>query len=74
MKANKFRRVLRALGYAKVPGRGHGSHEILRADGRPQLTFAFHGNATIPGGLVRSILVKDVGLTMEEAKEVLGID
>lgn len=74
MKAGKLRRVLRKLGYSKVPNRGHGSHEVLRAEGRPQLTFAFHNKDTIPGSLVRSILTRQAGLSIDEAKEVLGLD
>jgi hypothetical protein len=35
------------------------------------LTFAFHDGATIPGGLVRKILVRDVGLDEEEARKLL---
>jgi len=33
----------------------------------PELLFAFHDNADIPPGLVRKILVRDVGLTQEQA-------
>lgn len=69
MKAKKFRALLRSLGYRKL--RGQGSHEVLHADGRPQIVYAFHSGATIPGGLVRNILVKQVGLTLDEAKEVV---
>jgi hypothetical protein len=37
----------------------------------PPLTFAFHDNATIPAGLVRKILVRDVGLAEDEARKPL---
>ena len=37
----------------------------------PPLTFAFHDKATIPGGLVRKILVRDVGLAEDEARKLL---
>jgi hypothetical protein len=37
----------------------------------PPFTFAFHDKATIPGGLVRKILVRDVGLDEEEARKLL---
>lgn len=47
------------------------SHRRLTAPGRPTLTFAFHLKATLPGGLVRRILVRDVGLSTEEAREVI---
>jgi predicted RNA binding protein YcfA (HicA-like mRNA interferase family) len=51
--------------------RQRGSHRRLVAPGRPPLTFAFHASATIPPGLVRKILVRDVGLTEDEARELL---
>jgi predicted RNA binding protein YcfA (HicA-like mRNA interferase family) len=51
--------------------RQSGSHRRLEADGRPTLTFAFHDGTTIAPGLVRKIFVNDVGLTDEEARELL---
>lgn len=60
----------RELGYVVVKGRGKGSHQILRSPGRPQLTWAL-GKRDLAPVEVRKILVKDVGLTMEEAKEVI---
>jgi len=51
-----------------------GSHKKLRSDdGYQPLTFAFHDGVEIAPGLVRKILVKDVGLTVEAAAQVLGI-
>jgi hypothetical protein len=35
------------------------------------LTFASHDKATIPAGLVRKILVRDVGLAEDEARKLL---
>jgi predicted RNA binding protein YcfA (HicA-like mRNA interferase family) len=52
-------------------GSGTGSHRRLEASGRPSLTFAFHDNATIPSGLVRKILVRDIGLAEDEARKLL---
>jgi predicted RNA binding protein YcfA (HicA-like mRNA interferase family) len=48
-----------------------GSHRRLEAPDRPPLTFAFHDNATIPSGLVRKILVRDIGLAEDEARKLL---
>jgi predicted RNA binding protein YcfA (HicA-like mRNA interferase family) len=48
------------LGYRVV--RRSGSHRRLESDAFPSLTFAFRDKATIPSGLVRKILIKDVGL------------
>jgi predicted RNA binding protein YcfA (HicA-like mRNA interferase family) len=58
-----------ALGYRVA--RQTGSHRRLGAPGRPPLTFAFHDNATIPSGLVRKILVRDIGLAEDEARKLL---
>jgi len=38
----------------------------------PPLRLAFHKGADIPPGLVRSILTKGVGLTEENALQLLG--
>lgn len=57
------------LGY-KV-ARQSGSHRRLVSDGRPPLTFAFHDGDTVSPRLVRVILVQQVGLSVEEAREVL---
>jgi hypothetical protein len=37
----------------------------------PPLTFAFHDKATVPSGLVRKILTKDVGLADDEPRKLL---
>ena len=60
------------LGYAV--DRQRGSHKrMVSTLGHPPLTFAFHDGVEIPKGLVRKILVKDVGLTLEAAAQLLGI-
>jgi predicted RNA binding protein YcfA (HicA-like mRNA interferase family) len=71
LKAQRLLSILRAepLGYSVV--RQSGSHRQLRAEGRPPLTFAFHDSATIPGGMVRKILVHDVGLDEDEARRIV---
>jgi hypothetical protein len=43
----------------------------MKAENRPTLTFAFHEGDTIPGGMVRKILVDQVGLDEEEARRLL---
>jgi hypothetical protein len=35
------------------------------------LTFAFHDRATVPSGLVRKVLVRDIGLAEDEARKLL---
>jgi predicted RNA binding protein YcfA (HicA-like mRNA interferase family) len=71
MKARRLLAVLQRepLGYRVV--RQAGSHRRLEAPERPPLTFAFHDGTTVPGGLVRKILTKDVGLADDEARGLL---
>jgi predicted RNA binding protein YcfA (HicA-like mRNA interferase family) len=71
MKAKQLLAVLerQPLNYEVV--RRAGSHRRMRAPGHPPLTFAFHDRATIPAGLVRKILIRDVGLDEEEARKLL---
>jgi predicted RNA binding protein YcfA (HicA-like mRNA interferase family) len=59
----------RELGYQIV--RQRGSHRRLVAEGRPPLTFAFHESASLSPGEVRDILVKQVGLSPDEALRVV---
>jgi predicted RNA binding protein YcfA (HicA-like mRNA interferase family) len=70
MKASELYRLLeRELDYEVI--RQSGSHRTMKAPGRPTLHLAFHDSQTIPPGLVRKILVKDVGLSVDEAKALL---
>jgi hypothetical protein len=43
----------------------------MEAEGRPPLSFAFHEGATIPGGMVKKVLVDQVGLDAEDARCLL---
>jgi predicted RNA binding protein YcfA (HicA-like mRNA interferase family) len=71
MKARELLAVLtrEPLNYEIV--RQRGSHRRLQSPGRPSLTFAFHDRATVGPGLVRKVLCRDVGLSEEEALELL---
>jgi predicted RNA binding protein YcfA (HicA-like mRNA interferase family) len=71
MKAKRLLAILerKPLGYRV--SRQAGSHRRMEAPGRPPLTFAFHDNATVPSGLVRKVLVRDVGLAEDEARKLL---
>jgi predicted RNA binding protein YcfA (HicA-like mRNA interferase family) len=51
--------------------RQSGSHRRLVSPTYPPLTLAFHDGQTIPPGLVRKILVRDVGLAEQEALRLL---
>lgn len=49
-----------------------GSHRKLESpNGYPPLGFSFHDKTTLPRGLVKKILTKDVGLSEEEALRLL---
>jgi len=52
--------------------RQKGSHRRLRSrNGRPDIGFSFHDRTTIPPGLVKKVLVGDVGLSEDEARKLL---
>jgi predicted RNA binding protein YcfA (HicA-like mRNA interferase family) len=72
LKAQKLLAILqrKPLEYEIV--RQEGSHRVLESpNGYPRLLFSFHDKQTLPSGLIRKILVKDVGLTLDEAKGLL---
>jgi Predicted periplasmic or secreted lipoprotein len=71
MKAKRLLAILerKPLGYRVM--RQTGSHRRMEAPGRPPLTVAFHDNATVPPGLVRKILIRDIGLAEDEARRLL---
>jgi predicted RNA binding protein YcfA (HicA-like mRNA interferase family) len=71
LKAQRLLSILtgKPLGYRVV--RQSGSHRRLEAEGRPALTFAFHDRASIPGGMVRKILIVQVGLSEDEARRLV---
>jgi predicted RNA binding protein YcfA (HicA-like mRNA interferase family) len=73
LKARELRRILERepLAYSSVPGSGGSHTRLTSANGYPDLLFAFHDRQTLPPGLVRKILVRDVGLTFEMAFELL---
>lgn len=51
--------------------RRSGSHMRLVSDDYPPLTFAPHAGRSLPPGLVRNILCKQVGLSEDEALALL---
>lgn len=70
MKAQALLRLLqRELGYTVT--RQTGSHRRLSAPGRPDITFAFHDGKTVPPRIVGVILVQQIGLPRDEAKELI---
>jgi len=73
VKARKMRAILRKLGYRAIPGMGKGSHTVLRCDGRGNILFAYHDKDTVSGMRVKKMLTTEAGMTLDEAKEVMGI-
>lgn len=70
LKARALMRLLtRELGYEVV--RQRGSHRTLRANGRPQILFAYHDGASLAPGIVADVLCKQVGLDTETALALL---
>ncbi len=58
------------LGYEIL--RQKGSHRRLRSrNGYPDLGFSFHDGTSIPPGLVKKVLVGDVGLSEDEARNLI---
>jgi predicted RNA binding protein YcfA (HicA-like mRNA interferase family) len=73
LKARQLRRVLERgpLLYTSAPS-ADGSHtKLVSGAGYPKLNWAFHDGQSLPPGMVRTILVKQVGLTAEEALRLL---
>ncbi len=71
MKARRLLAILEREPLNYRVSRQSGSHRRMEAPGRPPLTFAFHDKATVPPGVVRKVLVRDVGLAEAEARELL---
>jgi predicted RNA binding protein YcfA (HicA-like mRNA interferase family) len=71
MKAKRLLAVLEREPLNYRVSRQSGSHRRMEAPGRPPLTFAIHDKATVPSGLVRKVLVRDVGLAEDEARKLL---
>lgn len=71
MKARRLLAVLEREPLNYRVTRQSGSHRRMEAPGRPPLTFAFHDKATVPSGLVRKVLIRDIGLGEDEARKLL---
>ncbi|WP_196775527.1 type II toxin-antitoxin system HicA family toxin [Corynebacterium xerosis] len=75
MKATKLRGILKKeLGYKVVPKRGKGSHTVYESEEYGRLVWGFHNKRNLAPREVRNVLVRQVGLTIEQAKEVLNVD
>lgn len=67
----QLRRVLERKPLSYSVTRQSGSHKTLESPRYPRLWLAFHDDAEIPSGLVRKILMKDIGLSEQEALDLL---
>ena len=71
MPAARFKALLCSrLGYVVIAKSGPGSHEWLESPEHPRVRWAFH-KREISSIEIRNVLIKQVGLTMEQAKEVV---
>ena len=61
------------LSYRQKPGKKRkGSHRHLVSDaGYPDIAFWCHKGTTLPGSVVREILVHQVGLSEKEARNLI---
>lgn len=71
MRWPQLRRILEREPLCYRVARQQGSHRTMVADGRPTLLMSFHDGQELPGGLVRKILIRDVGLSEVEALRLL---
>lgn len=73
MKARKLLQLLQRapLSYS-IDEKKAGSHVWLVSPKFPRLRWGFHMNRDLPGGLVREILMKQVGLSEEDALQLIG--
>ena len=72
MKWPKFRRVLTRKPLEYHLDHQSGSHGKYVSDaGYPELRLAFHDHDELPGGLIKRILTKTVGLSEKQARDLL---
>lgn len=73
----QMRRVIERICGAplKKPGggrRGNGSHShYVNPENGNKLMFSYHDQQTVTGGIVRRMLVSDLGLTLDEARSAV---
>lgn len=69
LRGRKMRRILTRLCGAPVR---HGRHyKYINPDGQ-MFVYGYHDGGEISSGMVRSILVEDVGLSVDEARREVG--
>jgi len=72
LKAKKMFAILKRSPLNYSVAHSAGSHrKLVSASGYPDLRYAFHDSVTLPGSIVREILINQVGLTEREALNLL---
>lgn len=71
MKAKRLLAILRREPLNYEIARQRGSHRWMKAPGRKPFPFAFHDSRTLSPGEVRQVLVYEVGLGEDEARDLL---
>lgn len=71
MKTKKLLRILmrKPLNYEIL--RQKGSHRVLISEKYPRVQIGYHDNHEVSGSYVKDLLLNDVCLTLEMAKEVI---
>ena len=71
LKSKQFLKILmrEPLNYSIV--RIVGSHKTLSSVTFPTISYSFHQNKEISGHVVKRILMKNIGLTQQQALEVI---
>lgn len=71
LKGKKLIKILKRNPLNYEVTRQSGSHKTLESRNYPRLTFSFRDSQEISGGVVSDILIKQVGLSPEEARRLV---
>jgi predicted RNA binding protein YcfA (HicA-like mRNA interferase family) len=71
LKAEQLEAIVRE--HCTFVRKGKGSHRIYQNSAGARFSFDFHRGRTVSPVLVRRVLIRDVGLTQEQAEQVVGI-
>lgn len=72
LKPAKVLSLLRGLGYREIPGRGKGSHVMMKAQGRKTVLVPMHKGKEIAPMHLRKMLVEDARLSDAEIDALLS--
>ncbi|WP_420436117.1 type II toxin-antitoxin system HicA family toxin [Candidatus Poriferisocius sp.] len=71
LKPTKVLRLLHQIGYREVPGRGKGSHTMMKAAGKKTILVPMHKGKEVAPAHLRKMLVEDAALTDAEIDALL---